>query len=207
MTPKAVIFDIGNVLIEWEPERFYDNVIGPETRRALFSEVDLTGMNTDIDEGALFKETIYETARKNPKWRAEIEMWYDRWIDIASPRIEGSIRLLRLLRDKDIPVFTLTNFGIYSFEYAQTQYDFLNEFDRYYVSGRLGVVKPDPAIFACVEQDCGLCGAELIFVDDRADNITAARARGWQVHKFINAKGWGACLAEAGLLTMAEGIL
>ena len=63
MTPKAVIFDIGNVLIEWEPERFYDSVIGPEKRSALFGEVDLDGMNAAIDAGAFFKETVYQTAR------------------------------------------------------------------------------------------------------------------------------------------------
>ena len=207
MTPKAVIFDIGNVLIEWKPERFYDSVIGPEKRSALFGEVDLDGMNAAIDAGAFFKETVYQTARAHPKWQAEVEMWYDRWIEMASPRIEGSIHLLRLLRAKGIAVFTLTNFGIYSFEYAQTQYDFLNEFDRFYVSGRIGLLKPDPELYAFVERDCGLVGAELIFADDREANITTAKARGWQVYQFGTAQGWADKLVEVGLLTIKEGQL
>ena len=98
LQPQAVIFDIGNVLIEWNPERFYDATIGADRRRAMFAAVDLHAMNDAIDAGALFRETIYDCADRHPDWAAEIRMWYDRWIDMASPRIDGSIALLRALR-------------------------------------------------------------------------------------------------------------
>ena len=104
MQPEAVIFDIGNVLTRWQPEAFYDRVIGEERRRALFAEVDLHHMNDLVDTGHLFKETIYDWADRTPHWRSEIRMWYDRWIELASPRIEGSIALQRALRAKGIPV-------------------------------------------------------------------------------------------------------
>jgi 2-haloacid dehalogenase len=204
MTVLAVIYDIGNVLIEWQPERFYDRRIGATARKRLFAEVDLHVMNEAIDAGALFRETIYDWADRHPQWATEIRWWYDHWIDMASPRIEHSIALLRTLRAKGVPVFALTNFGIHSFDYALTQYDFLAEFDRAYVSGRMGVTKPDPAIFQMVEDDCALPPQSLLFTDDRADNIAAAAARGWQVHQFEGPAGWAARLVAAGLLTQQE---
>lgn len=204
MRPEAVIFDIGNVLIEWNPERFYDGRIGPARRAALFAAVDLHRMNDLIDGGALFRETIYGWADGHPDWGDEIRMWYDHWIDMASPRIEPSIALLRSLRAKGVPVFALTNFGIHSFAYAQTQYDFLGEFDRAYVSGHMGVTKPDPAIYQMVEQDCGIAPERLIFADDRAENIAVARARGWQGHLFTGTEGWARALVTAGLLSEGE---
>jgi 2-haloacid dehalogenase len=202
--PQAVIFDIGNVLTRWQPEAFYDRVIGEDRRRALFAEVDLHRMNDIVDEGALFRETIYDWADRTPHWQAEIRLWYDRWIELASPRIEGSIALQRALRAKGVPVFALTNFGKYSFEEALPKMDFLTDFDRLYVSGQMGVIKPDPRIYEMVEDDCGLPPESLLFTDDRADNITAAARRGWRTHQFESWQGWAARLVAEGLLTAKE---
>ncbi|MFN3994514.1 MAG: HAD family hydrolase [Tabrizicola flagellatus] len=204
MQPEAVIFDIGNVLTGWQPEAFYDRVIGPDRRRALFSEVDLIGMNALIDDGGPFRETIYDWADRHPGWAPEIRLWHDRWIELASPRIEGSIALLRALRAKGVPVFCLTNFGSHSYEAARSLLDFLNEFDREYVSGRLRVSKPDPRIYQAVEDDCGLPPDRLIFTDDKAENITAAARRGWRTHQFESWQGWAARLVAEGLLTKEE---
>ena len=120
MTPEAVIFDIGNVLTYWQPEAFYDRVIGEERRRALFAAVDLHQMSDLVDAGAAFRETVYDWAARHGDWADEIRMWHDRWIDLASPRIDGSIRLQRALRAKGVPVFALTNFGRNTFEHALT---------------------------------------------------------------------------------------
>ena len=204
MTIQAVVFDIGNVLIEWNPERFYDWQIGRANREAMFAEVDLHRMNDLIDAGAPFKETIYEWANIYPDWADEIRMWHDNWIDMASPRIEGAIALLRALRLRGVPVFALTNFGIHSFAYAKTQYDFLSEFDRAYVSGHMGVTKPDPRIFEMLEEDCDLPPDRLLFTDDREDNIAAALARGWRCHRFDGWQGWAHRLVAEGLLTEKE---
>ena len=139
LQPQAVIFDIGNVLTRWQPEAFYDRVIGEDRRRALFEAVDLHGMNDRVDEGALFRRNDLRLGRaRTPNGRPEIRMWYDRWIELASPRIEGSIALQRALRAKGVPVFALTNFGRYSFEEALPKMDFLQDFDRRLCLGRDG---------------------------------------------------------------------
>lgn len=202
--PEAVIFDVGNVLIEWQPERFYDAEIGQTRRRAMFEAVDLHWMNERVDRGEHFTETIYATADAHPEWRDEIRMWHDRWLELATPVIDHSVRLMKALQTKGIPVFSLTNFGIQSYAFAATHYPFLHEFDRDFISGHLGVTKPDPNIYARVEETSGLNGPALLFADDRVDNIDQAKQFGWQTHLFDGPKGWADRLVAAGLLTEDE---
>lgn len=206
MTIKAVVFDIGNVLLEWQPERFYDSVIGEKRRREMFDAVDLHSMNELVDLGHPFTETIYKAAEENPEWRQEIRMWHDRWIEMAAPVIEHSVRLMNALQAKNIPVFSLTNFGIGSYDFAATHYPFLGEFDRDFISGHMKVVKPDPTIYQMLEDASGLSGDALIFADDRSDNIDAANARGWKTHLFEHPQGWADRLIAEGLLTQSEAI-
>lgn len=201
---KAVIFDIGNVLIEWQPERYYDSAIGRERRIRMFEAVDLYGMNDRIDRGGSFHDIVMEEAEKTPEWRDEIRMWHSHWIDMAYPVIDHSVRLLRALRRKEIPVFALSNFGIETFEIGVNNYPFLEEFDRHFISGHMGVIKPETAIYEMVEADCGLSPETLLFTDDRADNIGAAAKRGWRTHLFEGSEGWAARLVTEGLLTEEE---
>lgn len=201
MQPKAVVFDIGNVLIEWQPERFYDATIGIDRRRAMFDAIDLHDMNDKIDRGAAFRDTIYDCAEQYPEWRDEIRMWHDNWIEMASPVIPHSVRLLRALRANGVPVLALSNFGIQNFAYAAAEhYPFLDEFDTRYISGHMGMAKPDHEIYEAVEEDCGFAPQTLLFADDRADNIATASTRGWQTHLFDGPQGWADRLVAEGLL-------
>lgn len=205
MTIKAVIFDIGNVLIEWNPERFYDATIGEPRRREMFAALDLHGMNDQIDRGEPFRQTIMDFADANPDWAPEIRMWHDNWIEMAAPTIDRSVRLLRALRTKGVPVFALSNFGVDNFAFAEADhYPFLGEFDKRYISGHMRMAKPDANIYAAVEADCGMDPETLLFADDRADNIETARNRGWQTHLFDGPQGWAARLVAENLLTEAE---
>lgn len=204
MTPQAVVFDIGNVLIEWQPERFYDAEIGADRRRALFAEVDLHAVNDRVDRGETFRDVIYGAADAHPKWRDEIRMFHDRWLDIAQPAIPHSVRLMRALQAQGVPVFSLTNFGIQTYDLAAQHYDFLNQFDRDYISGHMRNVKPEPTIYQMLEDDCGVAPGTLLFTDDRPENIATAQARGWQTHLFEGPQGWADRLVAAGLLTSQD---
>ncbi len=204
MTPQAVIFDIGNVLIEWQPEKHFDIRIGPERRKAFFTAVDIHGMMNRIDEGGNFSLVVEETAKAHPNWADEILWFRDGWCEIAQPSIDHSVRLLRALRRKDIPVFALSNFGAQNFPLSEAQFPFLTEFDKRYISGEMGMIKPDTAIYAAVEDDCGIAPEALLFVDDREENIEAAVDRGWQGHLFVSPEGWAECLVEFGLMNADE---
>ena len=201
---EAVVFDIGNVLIGWFPEQFYDSVIGEDQRKKLFAEVDLDGMNERVDLGDDFKLTIYAKADEHPEWQDEIRLWHDRWIEMAQPAIEHSAKLLRALQAKGVPVFALSNFGIASFEIAKSVYPVLGEFDRSYISGHMGVIKPDPVIYERLENDSEVAPQRLLFADDRLSNTEAALARGWQAHLFEGPQGFADRLVAEGLLSKAE---
>ncbi len=201
MTVRAVLFDIGNVLIEWQPERFFDRTIGAERSAEFFAAVPVLEMNDRVDAGAVFTDAIDDMITQFPDWTDELALWRDRWIEMASPAIDHSVRLLRALRRAGHPVFALSNFGNETFATAVREFPFLEEFDRRYISAALGMSKPDAAIYAHIEADCGIAPDALLFTDDRADNIAAAQARGWQTHLFEGPEGWAARLVAEGLLT------
>lgn len=204
MTVEAVVFDIGNVLIEWNPQRFFDSRLGPERRTRLFTEVPLLAMNDAVDRGADFSSSVNGLAEAHPAWASEVRQWHDNWIELASPAIDRSVRLLRRLRANGVPVYALSNFGVRTFEIACQYYPFLTEFDQSYISGHIGSIKPEAQIYQLLETTCGVAPAALLFADDRADNIAVAEARGWQVHLFEGADGWAARLVAEGLLTEEE---
>lgn len=197
---EAVVFDIGNVLIEWQPERFYDTVMPVDERKKMFDAIDLHHMNDLVDRGAHWQDTVYKTAQDYPEYSNMIRLWHDRWLDMASPAIDPSVDVLRKLRMNFVPVFALSNFGIETFEYARTVYPFLDEFDQRYISGYLGEVKPEPRIYEILEQESGVAPEALLFADDRQENLDAAAARGWNVHLFDGPDGWIARLKAEELL-------
>ncbi|MEL6169553.1 MAG: HAD family phosphatase [Pseudomonadota bacterium] len=203
MAVDAVVFDIGNVLIEWHPERFYDAEIGAERRKELFATVPLEKMNLEVDRGAPFRASVEALATAHPDWSVEIMLWHDRWIDMASPAIDESAVLLRALKKQGVSVFALSNFGIETFAFAETVYPILTEFDRRWISGHLGVIKPDPAIYQLLEDQSGVPADRLLFTDDRPDNISAAELRGWQTHLFEGPSGLSRRLVEEGFLERA----
>ena len=204
MTIEAVVFDIGNVLIKWDPERFYDARIGTEARKRLFAEVPLHEMNLGLDRGDPFRPAVYDLAEQHPDWAEEVRHWHDSWLEFAHTDIPQSVRLLRALRAKGLPVLALSNFGIGTFEVAVEAYPFLTEFDQAYISGHIGCIKPDAEIYQHLEHGAGLPPERLLFVDDRPENIEAAEARGWQGHIFTTPEAWAARLVEAGLLTQED---
>ena len=201
MTIDAIVFDIGNVLLEWHPERFYDTQIGPDRRRALFAEVDIHGMNLNVDRGHDWRSSVYALADQHPEWQDEIRQWHDSWQQLAAPEIPHSTRLLRALKSTGTPVFALSNIGIETFEIACKSYPVLNEFDRSYVSGYMQTLKPEAEIYARLEADCGVAPGHLLFADDRVENTEAAEARGWRTHLFTTPDGWANRLVREGLLT------
>lgn len=197
---EAVVFDIGMVLVEWHPERFYDAVIGPERRAELFSACDLHAMNRRIDLGEHSRDVASSHAKRHPDWADEIRLWHERWIEMFEPAIELSALTLRALRRRRVPVYALSNFGADTFETAKARYPVLSEFDKAFISGQLGIMKPDPAIYACLERETDTPPERILFTDDVPANVEAARRRGWRTHLFTGPEGWAARLISEGLL-------
>ncbi|WP_298676447.1 HAD family phosphatase [uncultured Lentibacter sp.] len=201
MKIDAVIFDIGNVLIEWQPEQHYRAWLGAERQQAFFESFDFHGLINEIDAGAPFHATVEAAAAARPEFGAEILMLRRRWLELTGGVIARSVRLLRGLKAAGVPVFALSNFGSENFQMSVRAHPFLSEFDRAYISGDMGMRKPFEPIYAAVEADCGLAPERLLFGDDRADNIATARARGWQTHRVDSAQSWAQALVSYGLLS------
>jgi 2-haloacid dehalogenase len=201
---QAVIFDIGNVLIGWQPEAFYDSRIGKARRRAFFAEVPIHEANIEIDRGAPFRATLQALADAHPQWADEVMWWHHDWLAMVHPVINESVATLNALKARGVPVFALTNFGAETFQIALRAFPFLSAFDRAFVSGEMRLIKPDPAIYSAVEQGTGLAPEGLLFTDDKPENIQAAAARGWQTHLFTGWRPWADRLVAAGLLTPTE---
>lgn len=206
MTVKAVVFDVGNVLLEWKPEAFYDAKYGVARRKAFFAETEIFAVNYRVDQGAPLQATIYAYAEKTPEYTAEIRDWCDSWLKMVPSDISHSVRILRKLREKGVPVLGLTNFGIETWEMARKVYPFLDEFDELYHSGYMEVAKPSPRIYEMLEEGSGFSGDQLIFADDTEANIAAAGFYGWKTHLFTNPEGWAARLVSEGLLTVQEAV-
>ena len=204
MAVDLVVFDIGKVLLEWDPKGYYDRAMGHVARVRLFRDVPLEEMNLSIDRGRPWHEAVEATAERYPRWRTDILSWRDNWHEMAGPLIPESVSLLRALRSKGIPCWALTNFGRETLAHAQTLWPELTEFDGMVVSGHERIVKPEPGIYEALERATQVPPGRILFTDDRADNIAAAEARGWQTHLFTGPDGWADCLVGHGLLTEAE---
>lgn len=203
MKPELVVFDIGNVLIEWQPERTYTDVFGADRAAAFFRDVPIHRTHLQLDAGARFS-VILDLIEDHPDYADEIRFWVQDWSRLTDRRIDRSIRLMRALQAQGIPVWALTNFGDEPFDVSCADHPFLTEFDGAVVSGRIGLIKPDPAIYEALEEATMTRGARILFTDDRPENIDAARARRWQVHLFDGPEGWADCLVQAGLLTAGQ---
>lgn len=201
MTVRAVVFDIGNVLVEWRPEAFLDRRVGEQRRRAFFDAVPIMKVNEEIDAGRDFDEALDSLLAFFPDWTDVLTVWRDHIMESVAPPLDHSVRLLRALRRAKVPVLALSNFGAKTFALAQQDYPFLEEFEATYVSAHLKLIKPDPAIYAHLEQDSGFAPDELFFIDDREENTAAAAVRGWHVHQFKGSQGLADRLVELGLLT------
>lgn len=200
-TPKAVVFDIGNVLLEWRPDRLYERLLPDNAeRRAFFEETRILEMNLEVDRGAPFKAHVYAHAAKFPHVKGLVRAWHDNWIDMAAPAIDGSVALLRALKRRGVTVAALSNFGVDSFDLACRVYPFLTEFDVPVISGREEAIKPEPRIYEILEERTGLLGQDLFFMDDNAQNVAAARGRFWQAEIFTTPQILGRQLHARGLI-------
>jgi len=204
MPIDAVVFDIGNVLVEWHPARPFDRVMGQARREALFARVDFAAMNERSDLGEDLGDLIAELVAQHPEDRDDILLWQKLWLEMLAPDLPRSARLLRVLRTRGMPVFALSNFGVPTLVLADQRYPVLTEFDTRFISGELRLAKPDPAIYAHVEAETGVAPERLLFIDDRPENIAAAQARGWQGHLFETEAGLANRLVAEGLLSAED---
>lgn len=184
-TPLIVVFDIGNVLLRWNPRNLFRKTFDDEARMERFLATALAMdfvAHTDIV--ADFSEAVEARAKAFPEFADELRLFDERWIETLGGPIEENVALLRRLKAAGRPVHALSNFATEKFALAQQQFDFLSEFDAAVISGHVGVVKPDPRIFEILFERVGRRPSELLFVDDSGANVRAAEALGMAAIHF-----------------------
>ncbi len=174
-----VVFDIGNVLVRWNPRNLFRKTMKDEARMERFLTAALSmDFIALTDIAADFSKAVAERAKAFPEFAHELHLFDERWIETIGGPIEENVALLRSLGAAGRPVYALSNFATVKFAIARQMYDFLGEFDHAVISGHVGAVKPDPRIFEILFERVGRRPEELVFVDDQIRNIEAARALG-----------------------------
>ena len=198
----AVIFDVGNVLYDWDPRFLYERLIEDEQALdAFLRDVVTVEWHLQHDAGRPFAETSAELAALYPEHAELIRAWGHRFQESIRGRIDGMEQLLAELTQSAVPLFAITNFSHEFWPSFRTkEADFFDRFQDVLVSGEVGLIKPDPAIYHLALKRFGLAAEQALFVDDRQDNVDAAAALGIGGHLFGDAATLRAELVRLGLL-------
>ena len=195
-----VVFDIGRVLIRWDPSLLYDRLLPEPGRSAWFLATILPHeWNLELDRGTSFAEGLAERIAAHPEWEREIRAWDTCWHEMVPGAIEGTVDLLENLRAKGVPTYSITNFSREKYAEARERFPFLKGFRDTVVSAHERLVKPDPAIYRVLLARNGLDPATCLFIDDVAENVEGARSVGMRGHHFLSPEGLAAELAALGL--------
>jgi FMN phosphatase YigB (HAD superfamily) len=198
--PSIVVFDIGNVLIEWSPRLLYAKLFGdrPETVDWFLANVCTSAWNLEADRGRNWRHAVTSLRRLYPEWRAEIEAFDLRWHEMVPGEIEASVALLSRLKRAGVKLYAITNFSAEKFAECRERFPFLGNFDGIVVSAAEALVKPDAAIYRVLFNRYGLAPESCVFIDDSKPNVAAARELGMTAILFTGAQALGAELRSHG---------
>jgi 2-haloacid dehalogenase len=178
---KAVIFDYGGVLIDWNPYYLYRKVLTNDTEIArLLQEIHFSEWNYSFDQGYPMALGIAEMCRKYPEHAEMIRLIDEHWLETLGATFDANIALIKEVKASGRPVYGLSNWSSEKFSLVRPCYPFFELFDDMVISGEVKIAKPDPRIFRLLLERNGLNAAECIYIDDSEDNYRAASQVGLQ---------------------------
>lgn len=182
---KAIVFDLGGVLIDWNPwytyQHFFDN---RDEMDYFFQNVCTVEWNHQLDLGKPLDTAIAERTSLFPEYREAIQLYKNRWIEMIGGEIADGRRLLKRLKSTGIPHYVLSNWSSETFAWVRDQFDFLKWFDGMVISGEEGLAKPDPAIYELLLDRFDLKPSATLFIDDKPENVDVARSLGIKAIQF-----------------------
>lgn len=183
----AVVFDIGNVLLDWDARRVYRPLgMSDDEIAAFFERVGFADWNLEQDRGRTFADGIEALAADFPDDRDLIARYDSHWIDSISGPIQGTVDILTSLVDQSVPIHAITNFSAEKFPSEVERWPFLAQFGVTVVSGEERLIKPNPAIYHALLERAGLAAERAVFIDDSQKNIDGARAIGMHAIHFTS---------------------
>lgn len=199
---KSVVFDVGGVLLDWNPRHLYQGMFGGDdaAMESFLADVCSPAWNLSLDAGKPFAEGVRELCSRFPEQSALITAFDLRWEDMVRGAFEDTVDLARRLKARGFPLYALTNFSCEKMALVHPRYDFFALFDAMVVSGDIGIVKPDLAIYRHLLERFDLVAHETLFIDDSDVNVAAAAAAGLCAVRYQSAPQLERELARWGLL-------
>lgn len=202
----TVIFDFGNVLVGWDPYRAYRGHTGADGRvwstadvDAFFEEVGFAALNHEADAGRPFADIVAQVARTSPARAADLAVYVERYAESLTGPVPGSEALVKDLAGLGMRLYGLTNWSAETFRHAEPAAPAIGLLEGVVVSGREGVAKPDGRIFELLAARFDVDPARAVFLDDKQENVDAAREAGFTAIRFTDPGAARAGLRELGL--------
>ena len=197
----AVVFDLGGVLIDWNPRYLYRQMLGDDAAVELFlDEVGFAEWNAKQDAGRQYAEAVAELAARHPTRRELIEAYPARFADTLGGEVPGTAAVLRDVIDEGIPIYALSNWPAETFHHALARFEFLSWFTGIVISGAEGIAKPDPRLFDILADRYALEPTTTIYIDDSPANVAVAAAKSFRTIKFSDSASLRFSLAGFGVL-------
>lgn len=197
----VVVFDIGNVLVEWEPRHLYRRIFTDPAEADWFvSNICTLEWNLQQDRGRSWEDGVADLSARHPEWATQIALYDIRWLETVVGPIAQGMSAFVSLKARGRPVYGLSNISLDKFEIVADAYPALKEFDGLLRSAEVGLLKPDPAIYQAFLKRFGLRASECLFVDDSVANIESARAIGMSAIHFTPATDLAVELGTWGVL-------
>ena len=196
-----IVFDLGKVLIDWDPRHLYRKVFADPARMEWFlAHVCHNDWNLEQDKGRSFDDAVKEATSRYPEYASEIAMYRDRWMDMVPGAIDGSVKILEELYDHGLPLYAITNWNGDTFRATRSRFPFLGLFNDIVVSGDEKLLKPEPAIFELLAKRNGIDLSDSLFIDDSMKNVKGCEAVGMKGHHFTSPESLRAALLALGVL-------
>lgn len=185
MKIDTVIFDLGNVLVQWSPANLYRKIFKEEKEVDHFlNNVCTMTWHTEQDASRSPEEGTETLVKEHPDWEHPIRAFYARWKEMFGGPIEGSVQILKELKEKGYTLYALSNWNAELYNRTLDDFPFLNWFDGKVISGEVKMKKPDENIYRLLLQKFNVDPQTALFIDDNKDNIETARKLGIQSHHF-----------------------
>lgn len=199
--PPIPVFDVGGVLLDWDPRHLYRRLIPDEAARERFLATVCTPLwNLQMDRGRPWADGVAELVDRFPDQALLIRAFDEHWPEMVADAYPATVALLEGLMDRGHGVYCITNFSADKFALTRARFPFLDRFAGIVVSGEVGLVKPEPAIYRCLIERYDLDPGRCLFIDDMAINVEAARLVGMTAHHYTGPDDLEGALAAAGLL-------
>ncbi|HLO17266.1 MAG TPA: HAD family phosphatase [Anaerolineales bacterium] len=199
---KAIIFDFGNVLLEWNPRYIYKRYFpdDPEGMERFFKEINFSDWNLQLDKGLPFAEGVAVLSREFPHYSRLIQAFHEHWIDSVGGPVTGTVDILKRLKQAGYPLYGLSNWSAETFPHMRRKHNFFDLLDDIVISGEVGHVKPDPEIFQILLNKIGTPAQECLFIDDALPNIQQAQKMGFMTIHFQSPEQLATTLHELKIL-------